>query len=182
MVYKFKYKLIKNMLSKYFDLKELNFNVANENTVINISTNDNIFFSLYVNEHEDDFKFNADEKLVNYFSLLNYIFDIANVSEYLLCNEEISIEDKEVCVKITKVIAFGFPALLVGDEDYILAIPLSEDFNNENIEDIAIALLEYSKERAFPECNSKLVITEDFFSRLPEELKKLNFLDIKNRD
>ncbi len=91
-------------------------------------------------------------------------------------------QNKGVCIKITKVIAFGFPALLVGDEDYILAIPLSEDFNNENIEDIAIALLEYSKERAFPECNSKLVITEDFFSRLSEELKKLNFLDIKNRD
>lgn len=181
MIYRFKYKLVKNILSQYFDLKELNFNVANENTFINVVTNDKIFFSLYVNEHEDDFKFNGDEKLVDYLTLLENIFNIAKTTDYLSYGDEITLSDNNVIIHITKLVVFGFPVLLFGDEDYILAIPLSDDFNNENTEDIVIALLNYSENRAFPEKDFRLFVNENIFSRFPDELKELEFLEIKNR-
>ena len=179
MIYKFKYKLIKNILSKYFDIKELNFNVANENTVVTIDIKNNFNCFLHVNEHEIPFEFEGSMSLVSELNNLKQKFIIAKTMEYLPEDGIALISDGCFDINLKMVSGFGFPVILIGDEDYIIAVPITNEFDDEDIESLVVSFIKYDQERGFPDYKLlKIKVSQEILSSLSFDLMDTELFEI----
>lgn len=181
MIFRFKYKLVKNIVSKYFDVKTLNLGVANENTFVNLGVFPNEVgyeCSLSINKDEDNCIFNVDEKFVKKLNTLKKKFLIAEASQYLSGDDTFEISDGEYSFHLKTIDAFGFPAVLIGDGDYLLASPVVDEYSDADIEGIVFMLNKLDSDRGFPdESLLKIKTNSEVLSRLSFELLDSNIFE-----
>ena len=63
---------------------------------------------------------------------------------------------------------------LIGNIDYVISVPVSEDFNDEDIDDIVLGFGRYEKCSGFPDASLKIKLPENIFSRLSIEMFQTN--------
>ncbi len=172
MLYKFKYKFLKTMLSDYLSSDELDLSVDNYNTFIDIETFDN-YVELYV-ESEDKIRIDNAVGLIHELSVLQRLFNISRIAECLNLNETFTV-GSETYFGITEVQAFGYPVILIGDNDLIEAVAIDGDFSNEDLESIFAGIVQFANERGFLDLdNLGAHVSGDILFRLDEVFREQN--------
>lgn len=178
MKYRFKYKLIKNNISKYFNIRELNLNVANENTFVNIDIDENYKCQLSINQNEAPVVFEGDCYLVESLELLKQMFVIAKAVEYIPYGEDVVLTDGDICTYIKIVEGFGFPVILIGDADYIIGVPVTNEFDDSDVESLVASLKKCEEEHGFPYYQDlKIKVSDQVLSSLSIGLLETNLFE-----
>lgn len=173
MTYRIKYRLIRNILSDYLSFDELDINVVNINTVLTIDINDEYNCVLSINS-DDAVEFTADKFFVEKLQMFEIKYKIAKVVEYLEPGDSFLIFDEDSEVNVKLVDGFGSHIVLIGNIDYVISVPVSEDFNDEDIDDIVLGFGRYEKCSGFPDASLKIKLPENIFSRLSIEMFQTN--------
>lgn len=167
MVYSFKYKFLKKVLP----VGLLSLSADNFDTVVNIEVNDDGLFA-YI-DGDDKIQLDKVDGVENSLKLLEKIFRISQIVECMSYNEEIFIYGAETPIGVSKIKALGCVVILIGDSDYMDAIPLEGDFSVDDLESIMFGFINFANERDFPNVKDlKVSVSGTIFYRLEDNFRQ----------
>lgn len=179
MLYKAKYKLVKEYISKYLKEEDIAISVDNANTEVVIETDDGINYSVYFNKSDGVVSFAGDENLANELELLSVKHQVAEIVKYLGVNNEIRVRDNNFCVYIKKIFEFKTDAVMIGNKDHIICVVVDNPWTDYDSEDIVLGLTQFEHDRGFPELKNLVVeIPMSIYYELPVSVASCKYIGL----